>query len=76
MLSSLPSEGASPCWTDSAKNVRTCHRARIYVGNVHLRTKLHADSDIERDGMVNTAGLQPAGCVAVADGAIGDEEAD
>ncbi len=35
-----------------------------------------SDSDIERDGMVNTAGLQPAGCVAVADGAIGDGEAD
>ena len=45
---------------DLANGVRTCHRARIYVGNVHLRTKLHSDSDIERDGMVNTAGLQPS----------------
>ena len=67
MLSSLPSEGASPCGTDPAKSVRTCHRARIYVGNVHLRTKLHSDSDIERDGMVNRAGWA-AGCEAIGDG--------
>ena len=61
---------------DLANGVRTCHRARIYVGNVHLRTKLHSDSDIERDGMVNRAGLQPAGGMSTADSAISDEEAD
>ena len=76
MQSSLHAGGRHPRCNDRAKSGRIGDRDRISAANGYLYDKLTVDSYAEPNGMVNRAGLQPAGCVAVADGAIGDEEAD
>jgi hypothetical protein len=76
MQSSLHAGGRHPRCNDPAKSGLIGDRDRISAANGYLSDKLTVNSYAERRGMVNRAGLQPVGGVAVADGAIGDEEAD
>jgi hypothetical protein len=75
MLSSLHAGGRHPRCNDSGESGRIGDSDRISAVNGYLYDKLAVDSYADPNGVVNTAGLQPVGSVAVADGAIGDEEA-